>query len=112
MGEARLAGMLDRGGIAYEYERPTSVHDRGRWRSWRPDFTLPQYGDLIVEYAGMPDVPDYMQGVVHKARAYRNNRRSALFLYPGDLYRRGADRHVYRQIEAAASKNVSRYRAR
>ena len=64
---------------------PTVIYDRGKYRVWHPDFTLPTYGNLIVEYAGMPDRPAYMDGVRHKQQAYSNNRAAALFLYPRDL---------------------------
>ena len=36
---------------------PLDILDRGRHRIWRPDFTLPHHGSLVVEYAGMPDIP-------------------------------------------------------
>ena len=88
-GEAQVGGLLDRYGIPFFYEHPTAVHDRGRRRIWRPDFTLPTYARLIVEYAGMPDRPEYMAGVRHKKQAYAANGLAAVFLYPEDL--RGRD---------------------
>jgi len=47
---------------------------------------LPHHGGLIVEYAGMPDLPDYMEGIRHKERVYAANCLQALFLYPDDLH--------------------------
>jgi hypothetical protein len=61
------------------------VLDRGRYRLWHPDFTLPQYDWMVVEYAGMPDVPDYAAGIRHKQEVYRINGIPAFFLYPRDL---------------------------
>ena len=84
-GEAQVGRLLDRYGIPFFYEQPLLVLDRGRYRRWHPDFTLPTYGGLILEYAGMPDVPDYMEGIRHKVRVYAANGLPALFLYPGDL---------------------------
>ena len=84
-GEAQLATMLDRHDIPFIYERPTHVYDRGRHRTWHPDFTLPSHGDLIVEYAGMLDDPDYVSGIRHKLRAYQANGLPALFVCPMDL---------------------------
>ena len=46
---------------------------------------LPTYDYLVVEYAGMPDVPAYMEGVRHKEKVYRANGIAAVFLYPQDL---------------------------
>ena len=84
-GEAQVGRLLARYGIPFFYEMPTVIYDRGRFRVWHPDFTLPTYGNLIVEYAGMPDRPAYMDGVRHKQQAYRVNRIPAMFLYPEDL---------------------------
>ena len=88
-GEAQVGRLLDRYGIPFFYEHPLLVLDRGRYRIWHPDFTLPSYGGLVVEYAGMPDRPDYMQGIRHKVRAFRANGVAAVFLYPWNL--RGED---------------------
>jgi hypothetical protein len=77
--------LLDRYGIPFFYEMPLIVHDRGRYRLWHPDFTVPQHGWLVVEYAGMPDVLDYAAGVRHKQEVYQANGIPALFLYPRDL---------------------------
>jgi hypothetical protein len=76
---------LDRYGIPFFYEHPLVVYDRGRYRVWHPDFTLPEHGRLIVEYAGMPDVPDYLAGIRHKQEAYAANGIAAIFVYPQDL---------------------------
>lgn len=84
-GEAQVGRLLDRYGIPFFYEQPTMILDRGRHRIWHPDFTLPDQQGLIIEYAGMPDVPDYMQGIEHKQWAYRANGVPTLFLYPADL---------------------------
>ena len=84
-GEAQVGRLLDRYGIPFFYEQPTLVLDRGRHRIWRPDFTLPDRNGLVVEYAGMPDVPDYMDGIRHKQHAYAANGMHAVFIYPQDL---------------------------
>jgi hypothetical protein len=84
-GEAKVGRTFDRYEIPFFHELPTVVYDRGRHRIWRPDFTLPTYGGFVVEYAGMPDVPDYMAGIRHKKRAYEVNEIAAVFVYPWDL---------------------------
>ena len=84
-GEAQVGRLLDRYGIPFFYESPLVLYDRGRYRTWHPDFTLPTYGNLIVEYAGMPDRPDYMAGIRHKQAAYHSNGVPAVFVYPRDL---------------------------
>jgi 4'-phosphopantetheinyl transferase EntD len=40
---------------------------------------------MIVEHAGMQDVPAYMAGVRHKERVYRANGMRAMFVYPGEV---------------------------
>jgi hypothetical protein len=77
--------VLDRAQIPFLHEQPTLIYDRGRHRIWRPDFTLPTYGGLVVEYAGMMDVPDYAAGIEHKIAAYDANEIPAVFVYPEDL---------------------------
>ena len=84
-GEAQVGRLLDRYGIPFAHEQPTPIYDRRRQRTWRPDFTLPGYGGLILEYAGMMDIPDYAAGIRHKRRAYARNERQVLFVYPRDL---------------------------
>ena len=101
-GEAQVGRLLDRYGIPFFYEQPLIVLDRGQHRRWHPDFTLPGYGWLIVEYAGMPDVPGYMQGIRHKERAYRANGVSAVFLYPSDLQGYQWQERVMGKIEEAS----------
>ena len=84
-GEAQVGRLLDRYGIPFNYEQPTIIYDRGRHRTWLPDFTLPTYDGLVVEYAGMPDIPDYAAGIRHKQKAYAVNEIPAVFVYPNDL---------------------------
>ena len=84
-GEAQIGRLLDRYGIPFFYEQPTIVLDRRRHRRWRPDFTLPTYAGLIIEYAGMPDLPEYMTGIMHKESTYAANEVPAVFVYPDDL---------------------------
>ena len=88
-GETQVGRLLDRYGIPFFYEQPLVVYDRGRYRLWLPDFTLPEQDGLVVEYAGMPDRPDYAAGVLHKQRAYEANEVPAMFVYPDEL--RGGD---------------------
>ena len=83
--------MFRRYGAPFLYEHPLLVYDRGSYRIWHPDFRLPTYGGLIVEYAGMPDVPDYMAGIRHKEQVFRSHRLPAVFIYPWDI--QGSDWH-------------------
>jgi len=84
-GEAQIGRLLDRYGLPFIYEQPTVVFSRNKYRIWHPDFTLPSYNNLIVEYAGMPDILDYMKGIEYKEMVFKANAMPALFLYPSDL---------------------------
>jgi len=85
------------------------VYDRGRQRVWRPDFTLPAYNGLIVEYAGMMDVPDYADGIRHKQRAYSANKMPAVFVYPRHLQGRDWPAQLAQYIHDAAQR-AGRYK--
>lgn len=84
-GEAQIGRLLDRYDIPFFYEMPTLIFDRGHHRTWHPDFALPYQNGLILEYAGMMDVPDYAAGIRHKRCAYAANDMSAMFIFPEDL---------------------------
>ena len=98
-GEAQVGRLLDRYGIPFFYEKPLLLYDRGTRRVWHPDFTLTDAQRTVVEYAGMPDVPDYQAGIIHKQGAYAANGIPAVFIYPADL--RGPDwpERVVRKIQ-------------
>ena len=110
-GEAQVGRLLDRYGIPFFHEYATMVYDRGRYRTWRPDFTLPHHGGLIVEYAGMPDISDYMEGVRHKQRAYLLNEMPAVFLYPSDLKGPQWPRRAVTKIRDAYCADSGGYRS-
>jgi len=113
-GEAQVGRLLDRYGILFFYEKPlVTVHESGR-TTWYPDFTLPTYGNLIVEYAGMPDRPEYMARLQRKEAAYVASRVPALFLYPKDLTGRDWPVRAISRIEQTYSRSLPtmRYPAR
>jgi hypothetical protein len=109
-GEAQVGRLLDRYGIPFFYAQPTLIYDRGRHRIWRPDFTLPTYNGLVVEYAGMPDKPDYAAGIRHKQRVYQANGIPAVFVYPEDLAKRGWPERIIELIYRTAERSPGSYR--
>ena len=78
-GEEQIARLLDRNGIAYQYEYPLAVIDRGRVRLNYPDFRLPKYG-LVIEYFGVNGDKDYDERTRHKMEVYKQAGVDALFL--------------------------------
>ena len=105
-GEAQVGRLLDCYGIPFLHEQPTLVYDRGRHRVWHPDFTLPTYGGLVVEYAGMMGVPDYAAGIWHKRRVYAANGIPTVFIEPNDLVGPRWPEQVIRAIYVEAATNL------
>ena len=56
---------------------------------------------MVVEYAGMPEHPDYMAGIRHKERVYAANEIPALFVYPDDLRGPAWPEGLVKRIEQA-----------
>jgi hypothetical protein len=77
--ELQIARLLERSNIAYKYEHPVAVIDRGRTRIWYPDFYLPEYG-MIIEYFGINGSLDYDERTRHKTQVYKENGIEGLFL--------------------------------
>ena len=109
-GEAQIGRLLDRYGIPFFYEQPTLVYDAGRHHIWHPDFTLPTYGGMIVEYAGAPNAlgPEYLELLQHKAAVYETNAIPAIFILPDNLAEPGRPRIIPRPIEKYSSQRYSR----
>jgi hypothetical protein len=82
--ELQIARLLERNGIAYKYEHPMAVMDRGRMRIWYPDFYLPKYG-MIIEYFGVNGDAGYNERTKHKTEVYQDNGVQGLFLKEDDL---------------------------
>lgn len=69
-GERDIARFLDRQNIAYQYEYPLAIIDRGKTKVWYPDFRLPEY-NMIVEYFGMNGDRAYNEQMAYKMKAYK-----------------------------------------
>jgi hypothetical protein len=78
-GEEQIARLLDRHGIAYQYEHPVAVIDHGKTKIWYPDFYLPEYG-MIIEYFGMNGDFGYRKRAEHKVEVYRETGIEGVFL--------------------------------
>lgn len=82
--ELQIARLLGKNNIAYKYEHPVAVIDRGRTRIWYPDFYLPHYG-IIIEYFGVNGDAGYDERTRHKAQVYKENGIEGLFLNENSL---------------------------
>jgi DNA helicase IV len=78
-GEEQIARFLDKNKIAYQYEYPLAVIDRGKTRLNYPDFRLPEYG-IIIEYFGMNGDSGYDEKARHKMAVYKQAGIDGLYL--------------------------------
>lgn len=77
--ELQIARLLEREGVAYNYEHSLAVVDKGRVRIWYPDFYLPEYG-VIIEYFGVNGDSNYDERTRHKIEVYKKSEIDGLFL--------------------------------
>ena len=105
--EYQIAGLLDKYGLPFVYEKPTAVVDAGKTRIWYPDFTL-AYGPLI-EYFGVDGDRGYAARTAHKLKVYRQNQIQVLPVYPRDLAGRWEDR-LLKQVDKALDRRLQHYR--
>ena len=78
-GEREIASFLEEQQIAYQYEYPLAIVDRGKTRVWYPDFKLPEY-DMIMEYFGMNGDSSYNEQMAHKMKVYQEAGISGIYL--------------------------------
>jgi len=106
-GEEQIARLLDREGLAYNYEQPIALIDRGKTRIWYADFWLRYFG-LVIEYFGINDKKDYDEQSRHKIEVYKQNGIEGLFLteasFKGDWPTR-----IMNQIEGILRGRVERF---
>lgn len=79
-GEEQIARLLDRNGICFQYEYPLALVDDGKTRIYYPDFRLPEYGGMIIEYLGMNGDHAYDQQSRHKVNLYHQAGIEAIML--------------------------------
>ena len=108
--EVQIAGLLGREGIAYRYEHPLAVIDRGKTRIWYPDFYLPEYG-MIIEYFGVNGDAEYDRRTEHKMQVYRTIGIDGAFLTE-DTLKRQWPTGIVSQIEDTLRQRLQRFYGR
>ena len=78
-GEREIAEFLRGQQIAFQYEYPLAVVDRGKTKIWYPDFRLPEYG-MIMEYFGMNGDSSYNEQMAHKMKVYQEAGINGIYL--------------------------------
>lgn len=106
--EGVVAGLLDRYGLPFIYEKPTAVLDNGQVRIWYPDFTL-SYGP-IIEYFGVYGNADYDRRTEHKLQVYRQNQCDVISVYSRDMSRGWEDR-LLKRIDYTLESRLGQYRS-
>ena len=106
-GEVEIAKLLERNEIAYQYEYPLTVIDRGKTRIWYPDFRLPEYG-VIIEYFGVNGDSGYNARTRHKMEVYKNTGIEGVFLTEETL-RGDWPTKIMSQIEDILKKRLDKF---
>jgi hypothetical protein len=106
-GERQVARLLDRVGIAYRYEYPLAIVDRGKVRLWYPDFQLLEYG-MVVECVGMRGDRRYNAQMEHKRRAYAEMRIPVVFMTP-ESFQGYWPRRFVRSVEGILRERLSAF---
>lgn len=108
-GEARIGRVLDAYGVPFWYRQPMLIYDQGLHQIWHPDFTLPTYNGLVIEYAGMKGVPSQAPLIAQRQQTYAANAVPAVFMYPEDLAAPDWPDELTRRIEQAAYQSMGSY---
>ena len=100
--QAEIGRMLDQYGIPFFYKEPVLICQDGQRKIRRPDFALPTYNNLVIEYD--PD-NDHVPG--DGGDIYRQNNIAALTLGPSDLAGPDWQQRLYDRMEEIYRKPMT-----
>ena len=98
-GQASIGHMLDQYGIPFFYRQSALICENGRRTIWRPDFTLPTYNSLVIEYDSGHHRAFDVSSRRTRGDIYRLNGIAALFLEPSDLAKPDWQQRLYERLE-------------
>ena len=98
-GQAEIGHMLDRYGIPFFYKQPVLICQNGHRTIWRPDFILPTYNSLVIEYDSTRHGAFDAASRHTRRDSYRLNGIAALFLEPSHLAQPDWQQRLYDQLE-------------
>jgi len=110
-GEERIADYLVERNIAFQYEYPLAIMDRGLVRIWYPDFRLPEY-NMIIEYFGMNANTSYNEQIAHKIRTYQEAGIDGIYLLESSFsggWKEGITARIEQSLEGKLRKIRSIY---
>ena len=99
LAEQKIGRTLDQYGIPFFYRHPTLIYESGRRELWYPDFTLPTFDDMVIEYLGRYHQNKLVIPPERKQEVYRQNDIPALLLKPTDMARSDWVEKLYKTLE-------------
>jgi hypothetical protein len=102
--EAQIGRMLDRYGVPFFYMQERLVYESGAYRIQRPDFTLPWYNGLVINYIGDADSARHENSPEYRRQLYIENAIPAVFLGPADLTRPSWEEGLYARLQRAGEE--------
>lgn len=104
--ERQIGRLLDQYGIVFFYRQPTVVYNNGQNETWKPAFTLPQYGGMVIDYVAEPrDARD----IAALVQTYQYNEIPATVLGPRDLDKQDWKDDLYERIHQNAGQAETNY---
>lgn len=112
-GEREIGEFLERQRIAYQYEYPLAIIDRGKTKIWYPDFKLPEY-NMIIEYFGMNGNSSYNEQMAHKMKAYKEAGIDGIYLVESTMRGPWQEMIIERieQVLEGKLRRIQRHRAK
>jgi hypothetical protein len=101
-GELRVARTLLNYNIPFYYEEPVKVNFCGKENIWHPDFLLPTFNYLLVEFAGIKNDPDYEAKLYNKICAYEQDGIPLAIIRPYEMDDYGWRAVIIAKLAAAA----------
>ena len=100
---AEIGRVLDRYGIPFFYRHPTLVYEAGHHRIWHPDFSLPGYDGLVIEYAGGDSHRGQFSYLEHRRDVYAQNQIPAVFVDPPVMSKPGWGERLTERVAQVAT---------
>ncbi len=82
--ESQIAEFLTESNIAFHYEYPLAVRDKGLVKIWYPDFFLPGCC-AVIEYFGVNGSGRYDRQLAHKVDVYKQAGIEGIFLVESSI---------------------------
>ena len=98
--ELKIGRLLDNYGIPFFYKQPMIIYNQGHNEIWKPSFTLPHQGWVVIDY-----IDDPRKSVLEeRLNVYNYNQVPATVLGPPDLDKPNFQQHIYEKLEDAVKK--------